>query len=384
MESGQTVDILVIGGGIIGLASAYENVRRGRSVAVVEHVRLGAGATHVAAGMLAGAAEAEPTQPAMVRLAIDSLKRYAEFVGAVESDSGLQCGYDTTGTLLVAMDQDHLEQLCHGAAEHGRLGLHCEQLDAEEIRRREPRLSPSVVGGFAADEDVQVDPRALARAVAAAIEARGGTLVWPAKVLDLELNGRWRAVVEVPGDRMEIIADRVIVAAGAWTRDAAEACDKLPLRPVKGQVLRLRGERLLHRVIRTPDVYILPRASGELVIGASSEEQGFDARPTAGPIMDLLYNAWRALPGIYELELDEVCVGFRPALRDHLPAIGATEQDGMYVATGHYRNGILLAPATAALLADLMDGDDPELLKGLEPGRFAPSGFEEDTVARQS
>ncbi len=383
MKSRQTVDVLVIGGGIIGLASAYENLRRGHSVLLVEKVRLGAGATHVAAGMLAGAAEAEPTQQAMVRLAVDSLKRYAEFVGAVESDSGLQCGYDTTGTLLVALDQDHLEHLRHGAAEHERLGLHCEQLDAEEIRRREPRLSPKVVGGFAADEDLQVDPRALARALAVAVEARGGILVWPAEVLELQSDGRWRAVVEVPGNRLEVSAERVIVAAGAWTRDAAAACEKLPLRPVKGQVLRLRGERLLDRVIRTPDVYILPRASGELVIGASSEEQGFDTRAAAGPVMELLYSAWRALPGIYELELDEVCVGFRPALRDHLPAIGATEQEGLYVATGHYRNGILLAPATAVLLADLMDGGDPELLKGLEPGRFAPSGAKEDTIARQ-
>lgn len=384
MATRQTADVLVIGGGIIGLASAYEHLRRGRSVLLVERTRLGAGATHVAAGMLAGAAEAEPTQQALVRLAVNSLARYPEFVGAVESDSGLQCGYDTTGTLLVALDQDHLEHLKHGADEHRRLGLHCEQLEAEEIRRREPRLSPRVVGGFAADEDRQVDPRALARAVTAAIVARGGTLVWPAEVVALEPGERWRAVVEVPGDRMEISAARVIVAAGAWTRDAAEACEKLPLRPVKGQVLRLRGERLLQHVIRTPDVYLLPRAGGELVIGASSEEQGFDGRATAGPVMDLLYNAWRALPGTYELELDEVCVGFRPALRDHLPAIGATEQEGLYVATGHYRNGILLAPATAVLLADLMDGEDPELLKGLEPGRFAPSAPREDTIARQS
>ena len=384
MKSRQVVDVLVIGGGIIGLASAYENIRRGRRVLIVERTRLGAGATHVAAGMLAGAAETEATQPAMVRLAVDSLSRYPEFVGAVESDSGLQCGYDTTGTLLVALDQDHLEHLQHGATEHHRLGLHCEQLDAGEIRRREPRLSPRVVGGFAADEDLQVDPRALARSLAAAIEARGGTLVWPAQVLELESDGQWKAVIEVPGDRMEISAENVIVAAGAWTRDAAVACGQLPLRPVKGQVLRLRGERLLHHVIRTPDVYILPRASGELIIGASSEEQGFDARPTAGPTMDLLYNAWRALPGIYELELDEVSVGFRPALRDHLPAIGATEYNGLYVATGHYRNGILLAPATAALLADLLDGDDPELLRGLEPRRFAPSRVGEDTIARQS
>ena len=218
----------------------------------------------------------------------------------------------------------------------------------------------------------------------AAIEARGGTLVWPAEVLELELGQRWKAVVEVPGDRLEISAENVIVAAGAWTRDAAVACERLPLRPVKGQVLRLRGERLLRHVIRTPDVYIIPRASGDLVLGASSEEQGFDARPTAGPMMDLLYNAWRALPGVYELELDEVCVGFRPALRDHLPAIGATEHDRLYVATGHYRNGILLAPATAALLADLIDGQNPELLRGLEPGRFAPAGVGEDTIAGQS
>ncbi len=130
----------------------------------------------------------------------------------------------------------------------------------------------------------------------------------------------------------------------------------LPMRPVKGQILRLRGPQLINHVLRTPDVYLVPRTDGELVVGATSEEQGFDTTITTWAVMDLLRDAWRILPGIAELELAETSAGLRPALRDHLPAIGATSVPGLFVATGHYRHGVLLSPVTAKLLADVLDG----------------------------
>ena len=152
----------------------------------------------------------------------------------------------------------------------------------------------------------------------------------------------------------------------------------LPLRPVKGQILRLRGERQLRHVIRTPDIYLVPRADGELVVGATMEELGFDARSTAGAVHHLLREAWRAVPGVAELELAECGVGFRPALRDHLPAIGNVDGAGLFVATGHFRDGVVLAPITARLLADLICDDRPDAL--LEP--FAPARFAAIEAAR--
>mgnify|MGYP003335244832 CR=1 FL=1 len=168
------------------------------------------------------------------------------------------------------------------------------------------------------------------------------------------------------------------MTAGAWSRQIASPIlgmpvVPLPMRPVKGQILRLRGERIIQHVVRTPDVYLVPRADGELVIGASMEDVGFDERSRAGAVHDLLREARRAVPGIAELDLAECNVGFRPALRDHLPAIGAVDGAGLFVATGHFRNGVELAPITARLLADLIcDGRLDPLLEPFAPGRFAP------------
>jgi glycine oxidase len=145
----------------------------------------------------------------------------------------------------------------------------------------------------------------------------------------------------------------------------------MPLRPVKGQILRLRGATLLHHVVRTPDVYLVPRVDGELVVGATMEERGFDPDVTAGATLDLLREAWRVLPGISELAVSELGVGFRPALRDNLPAIGPTAVDGLFVATGHFRHGVMLAPITADLAIDaIFEGRTPPLLAPFLPDRL--------------
>jgi glycine oxidase len=155
----------------------------------------------------------------------------------------------------------------------------------------------------------------------------------------------------------EVRAEVTVVCGGAWSAEVwPQAAGALPMRPVKGQILRLRGGPLLNHVLRTPDVYLVPRDDGELVVGATTEEQGFDTRVTTWAVMDLLREAWRVLPGVAELEMSEAIAGLRPALRDHQPAIGRTPVDGLLVATGHYRHGIVLAPVTARLLAGVIDG----------------------------
>jgi glycine oxidase len=373
-------DTVVIGGGIVGLAVAHALAHRGRRVTVVEAARIGERtAAGVAAGMLAPSSEVDLSDPRLTHLALASHEAYPEWAARLTRESGIETGYDATGTLLVALDRDHLALLEHLHAFQQERRLAAERLTGRQARQEEPYLAPGIVGALRMP-DAQVDPRRLLRALVVALERAGATLLEGAPVTAVALaadGAGYEVTVEREGMAETLVATQAVVAAGAWSRQIASPIVglplvPLPLRPVKGQILRLRGERLVRHVIRTPDVYIVPRADDELVVGASMEDQGFDGRTTAGAVYDLLREARRALPGIAELELVECGVGFRPVLRDHLPAIGNVDGAGLFVATGHFRNGVELAPITARLLADLMcDGRLDELLEPCAPGRFA-------------
>ena len=350
-------EIVIIGAGVIGLAIAFELVRRNRSVLVLERDRVGAGATWASAGMLAPVSEAEAEEPAMVELALESHRRYPQFVEAVEAASGLSCGFRQDGTLVVALGRDDEEELEHLRVAQQSRGLRSIPLTADEVFEREPHLSGWVTGGLLAAEDYQVDPRLLVKALAAAIRTGGGSIREGARVDTLEAEGaRLRRVSGQRGSReFTVDCDVAVVAAGAWSSAAIDSpVSEFGIRPVKGQICRLRGPRLTRHVIRTPEVYLVGRGSGELVVGGTMEESGFDSSPTAGAVMDLLRRAWRVLPGIYDLTFAEFSVGLRPAARDHMPLMGETDVEGVFVATGHYRHGILLTPATASLMADLI------------------------------
>jgi glycine oxidase len=361
-------DLVVVGGGIVGLAVAYEASRRGLAVLLVERERLGGGATAVAGGMLAPVSEGEEGDPRLVALCLESARLYPEFVAAVESDSGRACGYRAEGTLLLALNHDHRTQLEHAAAAHRGHARRLVWLGEDEVKAREPRLAPRALGAFLAEEDRQVDPRALAAALAAALARRGvavreGTTVAAIEPGAVELRGA--------GGSERVAARQVVLCAGAWCNEALPGLPALPLRPVRGQIVRLRGEALIRHVVRTPDVYLVPRADGELLVGATSEERGFDPAPTAGAVLELLREAFRAVPGVAELAVSELTVGFRPTLRDHLPAIGPARLPGVFLAAGHYRNGVLLAPVTARLLVEgLLRGAMPEALAPFSPARF--------------
>ena len=412
----ESTGIVVVGGGIIGLSIAWEARRRGHQVVLVDKLRCGGGATPVAAGMLAPVSEANPSLPAMIELGLESCRLYPDFVAGIERQTGLDCGYRREGTLAIALDRDHREQLEHRARAHQELGLKAEHLSGREVLKLEPALSPRVVGGLRTEIDRQVDPRLLATALRRAAEDGGASIVEGAELAALHHDDDGSLAAEtlrsaagapdpVPGDHANgtsrtpdpsgvgagtvagggvaetrpttglwertLRVSSAILCAGVWTRDLLPEVAALPLHPVKGQVLRLHGEMPIDHVIATPDVYMVPRRSGELVIGASAEEQGFDDRPTAGVAMDLLVHAWRTLPSIYELEIREINVGLRPALRDHMPAIGALDLPGVFVATGHYRNGIMLAPVTAKHLVDAIEsGEAPAALAHFDPLRF--------------
>ena len=272
------------------------------------------------------------------------------------------------------MGRDHEEELDHLVEAQRTRGLESYRLTADEVFEREPHLSGWVTGGLLAADDLQVDPRALVLALAAATRNQSGLIVEGAEVESLEAEaGSLRHVVgRLNGRAFSVACDVAVVAAGAWSSTGLQSpASEMGVRPVKGQTVRLQGQSLIRHVLRSPEVYLVARESGELVIGATVEEQGFDSRPTAGAAMDLLRKAWHVLPGIYDCPLLEVSVGLRPAARDHMPLIGATEMEGVFVATGHYRHGILLTPITAVTVADLIaDGQESTLLAPFSPQRI--------------
>ena len=364
-------EVVVVGGGVVGLTVAYELARRGREVLVLDPGDQPGAASRAAAGMLAPTSEADLADRALVALELDSLRRYPGFVAGVEGLTGLSCGHRTDGTLWVALDRDQAGDLERLAAMQRGKGLDARWLSPGDTLAREPHVSGRVVAGLLVEGDHQVDPRALTAALGAAIVALGGRLGTGCRATRIEhAAGRVDAVSGVAGgSTIRVACDVAVLAAGAWSGEVEAPVPSLDLRPVKGQLVRLEGPELIRHVVRSPDVYLVPRRGGELLVGATMEEQGFDAQPTAGAVLDLLREAWRLLPGVYDLAVTELTVGFRPAVRDHRPVIGATGTAGFYVATGHFRNGVLLAPATAHHLAEW-------IATGAAPAELEPFGVE--------
>ena len=366
----MTARVVVVGGGVIGLSVAWRLARAGASVTLLERNRVGAGTSRVAAGMLAPITEAGhgTGDAAMVRLATASLARYPDFLSELEADAQRSVALDTRGTLLVALDRDDRESL-QRVFEHRRAsGLKVEWISGERARETEPLLSPRAVAAAWIPDDHQVDTSSLLAALLRACTHRGVAVHEDTEVNSLRTrDGR---VSGVRAGDVEFDADVVVVAAGAWSA----ALGQMPVRPVKGQIVRLRGDGFaLAHVVRTPRVYVLHKADGSVLVGATQEEMGFDVSPTAGAVKDLLEHAWEAIPALYELPFDGVEVGLRPATRDHLPIVGETNVRGLIMATGHFRSGILLAPATAdAVVAGIADGFAEDMAP-FSPRRFLDS-----------
>ena len=366
--SDPTFDAVVVGAGVIGLSIAYELLRRDRSVLVIEKERPGAGASSVAGGMLAAVSESEDQPETFTELCMEAARQYPGFVADLERVSGRPARYRDDGTLWVALNRDDQQELERLEASLLARELAVERLDGGEITTLEPHVSPRALGGLRVAGDHQVDPRALLSALQRAVRALGGRFLCPARVgRVVERNGRVAGVLAVDPDGREhsIAAEHVVLATGAWTGpEGLGPAAPASVRPVKGQLVRLKGPVLIRHVTNTPDVYLIPRDDGELLIGATVEEMGFDVTPRAGAVMDLLRHAWDLLPGSYDLDFVSVDVGLRPATDDHLPLIGPAGAEGLLLATGHYRNGILLAPITARGIAAWIVGEpvDPRLL----------------------
>lgn len=343
--------VAVVGGGIIGLAVAWRCVQRGLDVTVYDPAP-GGGAAAVAAGMLAPTGEARAGEEALQALMLESAGRWPGFAAELAKVSGLDLGYDVRGTLLVALTDDDLREVRRLVDYYQRAGQPIEPLTGRALREREPLLSPRVRGGAYAPGDHQVDPRLVLRALVAALG---------------DVSFRREPVT----DLSTVEADVVVVAAG----HGSAALAGLPVRPVKGQMVRLRAPMPgLRHVIRGyaqhRHVYVVPRADGEVVIGATEEERGLDITVTAGGVLDLLRPAADLIPEIVEYPLTETLANLRPGTPDNAPLLGVLTP-GVVAATGHYRNGVLLAPVTADAVAELAaTGRTPAVIAAFAPGRF--------------
>jgi glycine oxidase len=372
----EALDAVVVGGGAIGLACAWRAARRGLRVRVLERDYPGAGATHVAAGMLAPVGEASWGEEALMRLALASARAWPGFAAELATDSELEVGYEPCGALHVALDRDEAEELRRRFELMESLDLGVEWLRPSACRDMEPGLVPACAAGVHAPSEAAVDPGLLVPALTAAVEHRGGQVFVEAEVTDLLTDGG-RLTGVVTGDGREHRAQHVVLATGAWSGAAPwlPPPARPPVRPVKGQILTLRGNPdrpVCRRIVASERVYLVPRPDGRLIVGATVEERGFDIQVTAGGVHELLREAYRALPDIAELELVETLAGLRPATPDNAPLVGPGALDGLVLATGHYRNGILLTPISAEAVAALLASEQlPPEAEHAHPGRFA-------------
>lgn len=368
--------VAVIGAGVIGLGIAWRLAQRGAQVTAFDMGTAGSGASHAAAGMLAACAEAEPGEEALVALGRRSQALWPAFAAELLEATGVDVELRQEGTLLVALTADDQARLTHDLAFQNSLGLSLEWISAAAARRREPHLGPRLAGAILSPHDHQVENRKLVAALRIAAETSGVVIREHTRV-ERVLVDRGRAAGVALGDGTRFDADAVVLAAGAWSRQIEGMPPDLrpPVRPLKGQMIALQmapAAPIASHVIWGPNIYIVPRKDGRLILGATVEEKGFDASLTAGGVLSLLEAAWRTIPAIEELPIAEMWVGHRPGSRDDAPILGPAAVEGLVYATGHHRNGILLTPVTADAIARLvLDGAVDEAIAPFGIERFA-------------
>jgi glycine oxidase len=361
-------DVIVVGGGVIGLAVAWRAAQRGVDVTVLERDGFAGGASHAAAGMLAPIAEVDfgGAGEALLSLGIESAAAWPAFAEELATAAGERSPLRIDGTLVLARDRDEAEALERQLAHRRRLGLPVERLLASRARQLEPALVPSLALALHIPSEASIDPRWVTDALLVALRATDASLREGTAVTALEReSGRVCGVVLASGERLA--ADHVVLAAGAWSGALAD----VPIRPVKGQIMLLRdpdGAGLITHTLRFEHGYLVPRADGVYVLGASAEERGFDVTITARPLYELLRDASELIPALLDLEVVEITAGLRPGSPDNVPLIGAAQEDGLILACGHYRNGILLAPLTAELVLAAIAGE--QLPEVVAPGRY--------------
>lgn len=375
-SSPDDLPVLIIGAGTIGLAIGWELARAGTPVRMFDRDEPGRGATWKAGGMLAPDAELQFEEPELYKLNRESLRRWPSFAEELEQASNIDLGFRTEGTLTVAPDEDSAAAMERVYRFQTKVGANVERLMGAEAREREPFLAPHVAGAVYT-RDAQVDNRAVVRALTTALQNRGAMIHSQTEIEAIRPDPEHPGVVTTSGEH--IVGRTVINAAGAWSRkiDGLEDAVRPPVRPVRGQILELEGRPTfdLRHVVRGPDAYLVPKADGRVLVGATSEEKGFEKAVTAGGLYSLLEGAIELVPGIRELTVRTSDVGLRPGTRDNAPLLGPSGAPGVIYATGHYRHGILLTPVTAQEIASLVrTGTVSEWLEPFLPSRFADTG----------
>ena len=378
-----SADVAIVGAGICGLVIAWRLAQNGRKVVLLDRAEAGRQTTWAAAGMLAARAEAEPGEEALLPLLLEAQEVWPGFAAELEAASGLGIGYRSEGTLIVARDRDELEWLEFQFDYKKSHNLAVEWLSSRDTRRREPYLTRRVTAGLYSPNDHQVDNRAVAAALRQACLSAGVELRENCEVREIVAQGGRVAGIATDDDR--VAAESVVIAAGPWSRNIPGLPENArpPVRPVKGQMMAVQmapEAPLLSHVVWTQEGYLVPRRDGRLILGGTVEELGFDTDLTAGGLYEVLKHGWETLPGIYELPLAETWVGLRPTSRDDAPILGPTPMDGLLLATGHHRNGILLAPLTGQVICDY-------LTKGKLPDSAAPftlSRFQREPSPRRA
>jgi glycine oxidase len=368
-------EVVIQGAGIIGCAVAYELARRGARVTVIEAREPGQGATQASAGVLAPFIEALGDTP-LQRLCVESLGLYDAFVERVRRASGMDVEYRRTGSLEVALDEAEAEQLHAAARALAAKGIRAELLGATEALAREPALAPATVAALLVPDHGFVAAPALTQALAMAAKAHGAMFRTRTRVEKVAQDGK-DGGLRIDTSDGAIAADAVVCASGSWAGELRTpgVSGSMPIRPVRGQMLYLHWRSASPpptRVIWGSRCYLVPWSDGTLLVGATMEEVGFVEQTTVAGVTTLLDAARELLPETHAAEFRQARVGLRPASSDSLPVIGEwPELPGFYFATGHYRNGILLAPLTAQMIADaVLDKRQHPLLAATSPSRF--------------
>lgn len=364
----RTADTVIIGGGVIGLSIARELSQRGmREVMLIERGELGAEASWAAGGILAPQVEADRPDD-FFRLACASRDMYPEFARALDEETGIDPELDTTGTLYLGFAESDEHEMRRRHDWQTREGLRVEWLTGDEARQLEPQISPHTRCALRFPHDYQIENRRLLQALAADNQRRGVTLTTKCAIHAVRIEKD--KVVGVESDSGFVSTPLVVVAAGAWTSAVSPA--HFAIEPVRGQMLCFKANPPLARhVIYSSRGYLVPRRDGRLLAGSTSEHAGFEKRVTDDGLKAITSMAVEISPAVESLPLIDSWAGFRPHSEDGLPVLGPDEEvDGLFYATGHYRNGILLAPITAVLIADSIAGDRDSLLKTFSPQRF--------------
>ncbi len=377
-EFQNTADVAIIGGGVIGLAIARELAQRGvRDVLIVERSSLGAEASSAAAGMLAPQAEADSSDD-FFRLCCQSRDMYPAFAQSLNDETGIDIELETSGTLYLAFTKEDESELERRYEWQTRAGLDVEKLSSDTAKLLEPCISDDVRGALRFPLDTQVENRRLISALASANEALGVHVLTGVSVDSL--NIKRNRVAGIATSRGFIACERVVIAGGAWTSHILnEALPNPRIEPIRGQMVSFEATpQIVRHVIYSPRGYVVPRRDGRLLAGSTTERAGFDKRVTAAGVQSIVSSALEISPRIAALSLTSSWAGLRPRAADGLPVLGpCAEIAGVFYATGHYRNGILLTPITAELLAGAIV--DEEISPPLQI--FSPDRFQLVTVA---